>query len=528
MSGSVNPATTSATSSNESRAANSMHWLRSNESDSRESQMDENTKLYEKTLNDFEQRLQHFEKSPDPVRDLIDIPHRRIESLRFATQLSQLGHAREAEQLMLKALDTVQHAYGEKSVVAADQLSQLMNFYLLQNRDDDAQKTLKRLLQFNLRTIEIGRPSPLVQIYQSAVRLSAENRVLLGFSLLNMLLEEQRKTFEPDDKRIAATLVAFADVEEQQHEYKKEEAYLLEAAAIYRLYSGIEGLTNYYPLDDLGFRDLPRLWIKMGEHEKGKLYGQRLSPTLLRHFGKIKAAEELEKTGELKSALRDISPQEFPAVDDKADAKIKMQWLQANYKKWQKEEPYSQGTWKILEQIAVLSKAEGQWQQLAESGSALVKIEEHWPASGAGRRQGCILTSESRLDCYDYAVTGYVQLRRFKEAQNFVDRALTNNAELTCYEYIKIADLEIDCQNIPAANKYAELAEAMFDEESMWHAPKLVAVWNRLGNTKRSRDLEDKLQEFRVVMQNFSAKKIDYATMRSICSPPGGFIHPQK
>jgi len=425
-----------------------------------------------------------------------------LESARLAALLVKLGRAKGAEMLIDEVMIATNKAFGSSGSVAAQQVSQLFTFFVAQKRESDALKTLDRLLQFDLRTLEIGQTSPLQRVTECARSLDQSGDAKLALVILNKILVAQKKTFDLDDKRIADTLVEIAQIQGNSNQNEEAEKNLLNAAETYKLYVGPMALTC--SLSGAPLYKLLELWKKMGRLEEAKTVEAgywSVSPALLKRLGNEDLAMVISETGKVPNSYIDPC---FPfennrrSFDRHADVPTKIEQLQTEYRAAIVDAPYGRRAISALDELMDLALKQKDWTLLADSATARCKIYEHTPDENAGRSFICIPPRNHRMDYYRYAVQAYLHLNRESEAQKWLDRAAKNLPEKTYGEYFQLADLELKCKNPSLASNYTEGAENQFTAQYQAINPVgLCQLWKRLGHPERAEVFFKKVQEMR-------------------------------
>jgi plasmid stabilization system protein ParE len=166
------------------------------------------------------------------------------------------GEKKEAEQLLIDAVNQAKAIAGPESVAAQAQLTDLFSFYVDQQNDTRALATLDKILLLGLTSCETpsqGRmhfhygpgPAPqpstateiVVRIRRTATNLD-QKRHILAQEILNKLLVAQRCVFFADDERLVATLDDLAAVDYRASNYVEAEKFYKQSYDISRLYHG--------------------------------------------------------------------------------------------------------------------------------------------------------------------------------------------------------------------------------------------------------------------------------------------------
>lgn len=420
-----------------------------------------------------------------------------IRPLQIANALATSGDPAAGESLINEAQNVVEAAFGKDSVANMAVLADLTLFYLDQKREPDAIRTLDEMLQLNLRNAELGQTNSLQAITRYADSLIKRDKGELALVILRKILASQKQQFDPDDERIASTLVKIAKMQNALGQYKEAESSMLDAAAIYKLYVGVPGLTT-------PCYELFEIWKNMGRTSDAKLVRVgylKASPALLRRFGQAQLADKIEKDGKLPDDFIDAQhPQEHNRVlyEQTATRSQKIEALEAEYQAACIETPYSPRAIGPLTELMRLAKADQNWKLLLDVSSARVKRYEHSPDTSAGRSFGCESPDSTRIDYYSNAALACIHLDKLDEAQKWLERAVKNMPLVRCYEYSQIATLMLDCDNKTAAEKYAMLSEPGFNERYNGLSPwQLEKVWKKLGHPERAAALEQRQKELK-------------------------------
>jgi tetratricopeptide (TPR) repeat protein len=419
-----------------------------------------------------------------------------IRPLQIAKALAASGNPAVGESLIFEAQKVVDAAFGKDSVATMAVLSDLTLFYLDQKREADAIRALDELLQLNLRNAELDQTNSLQAIIRYTDSLIKRDKGELALVILRKILASQKQQFDPDDGRIASTLVEIAKVQNALGQYKEAESSMLDAAVIFKLYVGVPGLTT-------PCYELIEIWKNMGKTSDAKLVRVgylQASPALLRRFGQAQFADKIEKDGKLPDDFVDAQhPYEHNRVvyERTATRSQKIEALQAEYQAACIETPYSPRAIGALTELMRLAKAEQNWKLLLDVSAARVKQYEHSPDTSAGRSFG-VPPDIVRIEYYSNAALACIHLDKLDEAQKWLERAVKNMPLIRCYEYSRIATLMLDCDNKTAAEKYAMLSEPGFNERYNGLSPwELEKVWKKLGHPERAAALEERQKELK-------------------------------
>jgi tetratricopeptide (TPR) repeat protein len=419
-----------------------------------------------------------------------------------ATSLINSGHAAGYEAVLREALQVSITQFGDQSRGAAQQSCQLFVFYLDQKRDSDALKMLDQILQIDLRKTEVSpgyRQNVLRQVADATLGLTKQNRGELALTILNKSLLAQKKTFEPDDRRLADSLVNIAEVNIALGKNEEAERNLLEAAGIYRLYVGDLRL-----LPTLRGH-LQEVWKNLGLNEQASVIDVRpvgwVSPALFRKLGNTELAEQVEKS---KRVPGDYIDAQYPfennrkMFDPHADPSRQMEQLQKEYLAACLSTPYSSRATSALTTLMHIALSEQDWPVLANAAAARCKIYEHTPDEKAGRSTGCVRPPDDRMDYYSRAARANIHMGNIAEGQKWIDRAVNVLPELTCMESIVVASFALDCGNAAMAQKFAEQGDSLLTEQYLAVFPQASAtVWTRLGHPERALAIIEKSKKIR-------------------------------
>jgi hypothetical protein len=477
-------------------------------------QTEANAEMPEKAVEDFRHGLKIYQKTTDSLgfnSGMLSSHSDTIPLLWLANSLSKVGHAKDGEDLIQESIQATTRAFGSDSPVMAYQLAQLFSFYIEQKRDADALKVLDQLLDLNMSILDVGQTGAREQLKTAVQGLVGDNRKALAFKILDKELIAEKKSLDPDDKRIADTLTEIAKLQDDAGHSGEAEKNLTDALTIYTKYVGAINLAS------TPGAYIVQIWKRNGQADADKsvvLRHLRVNTALLRKFGNTSLADRIEKDDKWPEGLVDPthSQENRQLIARDASTTEKMDWWQKDLKEACIETPYSRRAAIAAGTLMNLALQQRNWKLLAESATCAAEIYEHTLDISAGRSFGCTPPDHTRMQYYSDAILAYVHMDKLDEAQKWIDRADKHMACKTCYEYIQLAMHELDCGDRVKAQKFAEMSDANFTDQYAAVVPQQsLTVWKQLGHPERGAALVRKAAEFQAKSDAQSKRAQDSA-----------------
>ena len=323
---------------------------------------------------------------------------------RLMRKLAENGRSADVEALLQKAAKAVNSSCGEQSPEAATQLVQLVVFYFDRNDQDKAFRSLHELLSLDLRAFEVGlgmyqRVSAQTTLEDYASALVTKGKGELAVQILQKILQAQRKIFEPDNERIALSLLTLAEVESAMNNTEDAKLHALEAARIFTLYEGVLHVEK-----SAGGR-FENLWRKLAPDYEAKTFAVRqhgsINTGILRMLGDDKDAAQIEQFQRMPAGYVDPFKTSV-SVDAKASPAAKLKLWQNEYAVMRVVAPYSSSAgleFRGADEDCARFKRLGK--TLSKAATARAIIYEH--VAGCSRRPPAglrFVLPNTRLDCY--------------------------------------------------------------------------------------------------------------------------------
>jgi len=417
-----------------------------------------------------------------------------------ANSLASLGHYTQGESLLKQALRKSEALFGSNSASYYAQLAQLVSFYFDQEKTDIGFSTLDRLCDVSPRILEVSSfqgetESAYQALTRCASRLASKGKGDIAEKILQKMLTNQEKFLEKDDQRIAALLLALADIEIIQKKYDLAEELIIRAAKIYILYVG------KYNLHSATGGRYDQLCIASGRKDSQSVNVRGVgwvSPALLEKLGYGREAKIVKETHRLPSGEITDEDKWKMSLKEVQSGGENLQKARELYKELWREQPYGRAAVQILSRLMYLALIQKNWQVLKESATDRCRIYEAQPDTQAGRNYGCVIPSERRMDYYVNAAKAEINLGHPEKAKAWAERAASILPQLDCQEYVQIAEIAFDCGDKDLAIKYLTSGEKCFTEQYQAVFPVRASfLWERLGNPRKGQELRESVEKMR-------------------------------
>jgi tetratricopeptide (TPR) repeat protein len=332
-----------------------------------------------------------------------------------ASSLSRNARTADGINLMEEAATKVESSNGPSSRETQEQLSVLMNFYIARKDDENALRSLDRVLACKMKPTATNmfwsdhgdHGFSISRAYEWAKSIAAENPQA-STTVLSKVLAAQQKQLPADDQQIANTYLAFASVHIVMKDDRAALSDYQHAFNINKLYSGEAVEVKRIPPE---YFELLRKAGKSTEADRLEALKKNPWPT----------AAELQQKREQAARLRDAD----------------LSTVKAEYEKAKGEAPYSTDTQLLLRRLGSVAKAEKDWDLAAACDVRQLEIDDHF-----GEPTTKIVNDHEAL------IDLYIQAEKVDDAKNWLqklaDTAGVNANEVSRYqqkvltEYIRV------------------------------------------------------------------------------------------
>lgn len=387
--------------------------------------------------------------------------------------LRRNGRAEDAQTLLKEAIDKTAAENGPNSSLLAKQLSYVCGYWLSAKDDAQALKSLDDLLALPVRVLDIGGPSSVLEsLYRRSEYLQREDRSEMGWSILQRVLDAQTKHLQPDDYRLSTTKLKMGEFALAAGKDGDAEKYLFEAIKIRTKYDGVKAISNQY---DALKKLLPRVGREADNKWIACMYFGQLSPTLVRELGFVDEADALEKTNQLPKSY---APEQ---IDRQTYENSKLV-------------PYGEPVFRVNERQLQECLRNRDWTGLLKSATALTEIYSRKPDSYAGRQIGCVPPNTHRIDYYVAGAKAENKLGDVAKAQGWVQRAVDDLAELSCYEFQQLAEIEIEIGDNKSAERFLDSAVSRLTLQYSVVGGSIPYLYKKIDRPKSAEITSEKLR----------------------------------